>query len=315
MRKPLRVHNLSECGLLNYMTATATLNGKTTPHHDIATVDLNHTSDIYQATSVNDKQRHFETTPKPKRFTELRQRINDKRDMMTELLAASDKPIATLALNFGFGVVVAGNLILSFIGLYDFAIRVMGYPPHIAWLVPVVFDGATICAIGAIYRMRNEPKWRIRSYLWLMYFVPTLCSVAGNVAHAQHNDMSLVAVIGSGVIPIMVSLFFHGLIVVNRETERAKHHVAKKRQPRQSIVQPTQNTLAIIEVGAVANDKPATTPKQRRETTAPNKDRDIARRRVSEGATVGDILTELSFEAGDKSARRRIQRWTADLRR
>lgn len=266
------------------------------------------------------------TTTKPATLSQrLRHALAERRDMMSQLVAAGDSPAMRLTLNGGLAFVAVANFILSFTGLWDFAHRVMHYDTWMAPLVPIAIDGATICAISGMYRMRNA-KMRIRAYMWFAYSVPTVCSIAGNIAHATYRHFETPAIIGSAAFPILLSLFVHFAIVVNRGAERAKHHVAKKRH----------DVVATSATRNSASDVPATSGVVKRATSATRatvsdsdtvatlhttqlatkrSDKELARKLATEHATVSDILIHMSLDPDDKTARRRIERWTADIRK
>jgi hypothetical protein len=277
-------------------SATATLNGTATQHSDtVATLMSQPMSHLSQ---TNDNTVAPATVPSDTFRDKLRQR----RDMMLDLVATSDSRIATLSLRAGLVAVIVVNFTLSFAGIYDYANRAMGY----GWmspLAPIGIDGLTICAIAAMYRMRNA-HWRIRAFTWFAYLIPTGCSIAANVAHASDRHQATVAVAGSATWPTLLSLAIHLSVVVSRHTERAKHNVAKKRPATATPATTpprTATTVANVATPTAAEPPPASDT------------RTYAKRRVAEGATISDIHAELMSQQRGV-ARRTIERWTTDQR-
>lgn len=292
---------------------TATLNGATrhndnvamsqtaTPPSDMDVANSDTTSDIPSDTAT----------------TTWRQKLRQRRDMMTQLVADNDSRLATIALHTGLAIVVVVNFVLSFAGIYDYARHSMGYNLALSPLAPIGIDGLTLCAIAGVYRMRNA-HWRIRLFTWIVYLVPTAISVAMNVGHAtqRHNDTAAVA--SAATWPILLSLAIHLSVVVSRQSERAKHVAKKKRQRQPGTDTSDIPVAATTTVAHEATPKPATTTQtpKRQETTAPattTNDKLVVRQRVANGDDISDILSDMKL-ASDKSARRRFERWTQDIR-
>jgi hypothetical protein len=281
---------------------TARLNGATRHSDNVAMTQPD--SDINVSTS---------DTPSDITTMTLRHRLRQRRDMMSQLVADNDSRIATMSLNAGLGVVIVVNFVLSFAGIYDYARYTMGYNHILAPLAPIGIDGLTLCAIASVYRMRNA-HWRIRAFTWAVYLVPTLVSVAMNAGHASQRHSDNVAIAAAATWPVLLSLAIHLSVVVSRHSERAKH-VAKTKRQRQATATATatQSDVAPTNVATPSTSKTPkmSQPKQRQATS--DSDKTFVRQRVANGDTISDILSDMSL-AGDKTTRKRFERWTQDLR-
>lgn len=199
------------------------------------------------------------------RFAKIRARIADTRDIATELLATGDTWQTQWLIYGGLSAAVIANIVLSFMGLYDYAHRVMHLSPWVAWLVPVGIDALSLGFMGLTYRMRNA-KWHERLYMWLLYFAPTLCSVGANAKHADHRGWSTDAVVVYGLFPVFASLGLHALVFARRKTERAKKRVTRRQATRQPVVPAA--TPPVTPAPTVATPGSDTVTTARRDTVA-----------------------------------------------
>jgi len=254
-------------------------------------------------------------------------------DTATSDTVRQPNPVAKAALLVGLYVVVVGTFTLSFAGLYDYGNNLSQLPLILPAFVPVVIEGLTICAVGAIYILRHAP-FRIRIFSWAVFVVPVSLSVAGNMSHALSRHLPTVAVAGSAAWPIILALATHLVVVTIRYTER----VAPMSQPKpvsRHVVSPATSNIATPVVGidsdnhATATQQPVATAdtgnsattesvRQRHATRKPvatpsDKDREYARRRAAEGATASDIHMELVANGSDIN-KRTIERWTKQVR-
>lgn len=117
-------------------------------------------------------------------------------------------------------VVAVVTFILSFHGLSDYGSRVAGIKGWQSWLVPVGVDGLTLCAVAATFVLRHA-VWRVRAYAWLVFAVAVGASVAGNLSHADQNDLGWQGQIGAAAWPILLAMASHLVIVTRRAIERA----------------------------------------------------------------------------------------------
>lgn len=108
---------------------------------------------------------------------------------------------------------------LSFAGLRDYGLNVAGVPWQLAWLVPIGIDGLTVASIAATFALRQEP-WHVRLYAWLVFFAALAASVAGNLSHAVHRNLSWDGAAGAGAWPALLALASHLVVVTWRRVER-----------------------------------------------------------------------------------------------
>lgn len=127
----------------------------------------------------------------------------------------------------GFVVLIAFTVLvalvtfaLSFYGLEDFGRTGMGLPHWLSPLVPLGVDLFSVCGIAATYLLRFA-RARVRAYAWFVFLVPTLLSVAGNMAHAAHRNLGGAGIVGAAVAPVVLALSAHLVVVVRRHMERA----------------------------------------------------------------------------------------------
>lgn len=246
--------------------------------------------------------------PKQNWRDKARAKLSESRAIAMELVATSDSPKATLALNGGLAIAACANFILSAVGLIDYAERVMHYPAPLSWLVPIAVDGFAICAIGALYRERNAP-WRVRAYLWLVYAIPTACSVGGNVSHGAARHYEDAGVIGAGAFPILLSFAIHIWIGVNRRTERAKKKVERAKPVATATPQPVATDSATTPEPPAPRTAP---PRELRPRHAPTAD--LIRDAYTPGAkapTVKDALARQGVDVPLRTIQRRIKELAA----
>lgn len=104
---------------------------------------------------------------------------------------------------------------ISFVGLRDYGIRLMGLPEPLAPLAPIGVDVFSICGIAATYLLRHAP-WRVRAYAWAVFLVPSALSILGNLAHADAKHLPNSGRVGAAVAPILLALSAHLVIVARR---------------------------------------------------------------------------------------------------
>lgn len=79
----------------------------------------------------------------------------------------------------------AASFVLSFSSLTDLAARTV-WPGNLAWLWPVIVDGAIILATMALVAFSAYPEQRSgRRYFWALLTVGAAVSVSGNAVHAM----------------------------------------------------------------------------------------------------------------------------------
>lgn len=258
--------------------------------------------------------------------------MTENSDTTTSDIVRQPNPVAKLGLLTGLYVVVVGTFTLSFAGLYDYGQNLSQLPLILPAVVPVVIEGLTICAVGAIYILRHAP-FRIRIFSWAVFVVPVSLSVAGNMSHATARHLPTVAVAGSAAWPIILALATHLVVVTIRYTERVapdvSRHPTMRQQaptyvapPTQVVATPATSNDDTISVGsdnvATATNPPVATrqrqPARKPATTsASDKDREHAKRRAAEGATASDIHMELVANGSD-TTKRTVERWTKQVR-
>lgn len=82
-------------------------------------------------------------------------------------------------------VIAAASFVLSFSSLRDLAART-AWPGYLAWLWPVIVDGAIILATMALVAFSAYPEQRpARRYFWILLTVGASVSVSGNAIHAM----------------------------------------------------------------------------------------------------------------------------------
>ncbi|WP_372452696.1 DUF2637 domain-containing protein [Mycolicibacterium goodii] len=85
----------------------------------------------------------------------------------------------------------AASFVLSFSSLCDLAARTV-WPGHLAWLWPVIVDGAIILATMALVAFSAYPEQRgARRYFWALEIIGAAVSVSGNAVHAMLPNPAL----------------------------------------------------------------------------------------------------------------------------
>ena len=85
----------------------------------------------------------------------------------------------------------AASFVLSFSSLCDLAARTV-WPGTLAWLWPVVVDGAIILGTMALVAFSAYPEQRsARRYFWALLIVGAAVSVGGNAVHAMLPNPAL----------------------------------------------------------------------------------------------------------------------------
>lgn len=85
----------------------------------------------------------------------------------------------------------AASFVLSFSSLCDLAARTV-WPGSLAWLWPVIVDGAIILATMALVAFSAYPEQRsARRYFWALLIIGAVVSVSGNAVHAMIPNPAL----------------------------------------------------------------------------------------------------------------------------
>lgn len=100
--------------------------------------------------------------------------------------------------------------VMSFAGLRELALRA-GYPPALAWLLPLIVDGLVITgSLGVVAAsLVGLRTW----YPWMLTWLGVIASVVGNVAVAQDDWLSRAV---HATPPITFALAIEGLIRIYR---------------------------------------------------------------------------------------------------
>jgi hypothetical protein len=215
--------------------------------------------------------------------------------------------LALLGCTIGVGAV---TFVLSFVGLRDFAERVVGFDRTMSWLVPVGVDGLTLCAVAATMIVRHG-RWHVRLYTWSVFGVAVAASVAGNLSHAQALGLTWHGHIGAGAWPVFLALSSHLVIVVRRHMERERPTASVARPGRSPVRQPAATSAPPETTPAVA---PATRPPRsaRRQRTG-GRDNDLTRQQARAAYRRGNTdLSAIATRLG--VSKRSVERYTADLR-
>jgi hypothetical protein len=109
---------------------------------------------------------------------------------------------------------------LSFYGLEDYGRTGMGLPGELSWMVPIGIDLFSLCGISATYLLRNA-RLKVRAYAWTVFLVPTLLSMLGNFAHAEHRALGIAGIGGAAAVPLVLALAAHLVVVTRRNAARA----------------------------------------------------------------------------------------------
>lgn len=243
---------------------------------------------------------------------------------MTDSPAQSDSRRAAYAIliacTIGVGAV---TFVLSFVGLRDYAERVAGYHSSLSWLVPVGVDGLTLCAVAATMILRHA-RWHVRLYAWAAFGIAVAASVAGNLSHAEAQQLSWQGRVGAGAWPVLLALSSHLVIVVRRNMERDRDATEYDAEPQAGPAWADAETpppVATEPAAPVATDddrpvrqEPA--PRAARKATAKargGRSNDLLRQRARRDYLNGDTdLTALAQRL--KVSRRTVERYTDDLR-
>jgi hypothetical protein len=87
----------------------------------------------------------------------------------------------------------SASFVLSFSSLCDLAARTV-WPDHLAWLWPVIVDGAIVLATMALVAFSAYPEQRgARRYFWALLTIGAAISVSGNAVHAMLPNPALPA--------------------------------------------------------------------------------------------------------------------------
>lgn len=114
----------------------------------------------------------------------------------------------------------AGSFALSFAALRDLAARA-GWPPQLAWVWPLIVDGAILMATIAIVALASSTKDpRGRRFFWGVLVCSAAVSIGGNGLHAiLPRSVPLSPWLAAGVAvvpPAMLLAATHGLAVLTR---------------------------------------------------------------------------------------------------
>jgi hypothetical protein len=199
------------------------------------------------------------------------------------------------------GMVVAFTALLgigftmSFHGLYVFGKLVMNWSPGLCALAPIGIDVFSILALLGTFLTRSAER-RIRAYVWTVFAFSVALSVAGNalaevalatrrtgVAGLRFDGSAeqLSALVGAAVWPVFYAVALHTLIVVRRAIDRKR--------------------AAATAAAAAAAD--AARVEEGLEVRAV--------RLAAAGGSVASIREELGLPESD---RRKVERWTKDIR-
>ena len=205
-------------------------------------------------------------------------------------------PIVYWLLIAGTIAVAAFTFVISFVGLRDYGVRLMGLSPQLANLVPLGVDVFSLCGIAATYLLARAPA-RIRLYAWTVFLVPAGLSVAGNLAHAQARDLASAGMVGAAAAPIVLALAAHLVVVVRRQLLRDSLPASQPTPTSEpSFTQPSApETLSPAEAEAAQPRRP--------HNATPDEVRLLALRLLDDGADFAQAATEVGVTA------RTVQRW------
>ena len=107
-------------------------------------------------------------------------------------------------------VLAAAAAVMSFAGLRELAI-LAGYPPELAWLLPLVIDGLVVTgSLGVVAAsLVGIPTW----YPWMLTWLGVIASVVGNVAVAEDDFLSRAV---HATPPLAFALAVEGLVRIYR---------------------------------------------------------------------------------------------------
>jgi hypothetical protein len=117
-------------------------------------------------------------------------------------------------------MIAVGSFALSFAALRDLAARA-GWPPQLAWMWPMIVDGAILMATVAIVALESSTRDpRGRRFFWGVLVCSAAVSIGGNGLHAilpRSAPLSPWLAAGIAVVPpAMLLAATHGLAVLIR---------------------------------------------------------------------------------------------------
>lgn len=162
--------------------------------------------------------------------------------------------------------------VMSFAGLRELALRA-GYPPALAWLLPLIVDGLVITgSLGVVAAsLVGLRTW----YPWMLTWLGVIASVVGNVAVAQDDWLSRAV---HATPPITFALAIEGLIRIYRVGAEA---LVAQQGPTGSPT-PTSQPPTIAEDAPGITEDPVERAAAPDTVAAPGEQRATARERLKE---------------------------------
>ncbi|PXW25229.1 UNVERIFIED_CONTAM: uncharacterized protein DUF2637 [Williamsia faeni] len=114
--------------------------------------------------------------------------------------------------------IATGAFVLSFAALEDLAVQA-GQPEELAWIWPVIVDGAILQATISIVALAPRTGAQsVRRFFWAVLTIAATVSIAGNALHAAVSTVrTLVPLIGAAVAtvaPVSLLAATHGLALL-----------------------------------------------------------------------------------------------------
>ncbi|MBJ7287585.1 MAG: DUF2637 domain-containing protein [Williamsia sp.] len=126
--------------------------------------------------------------------------------------------------------IASGAFLLSFAALSDLAVKA-GQPKTLAWIWPVIVDGAILQATISVVALAPSAETRsARGFFWTVLAVAASVSIAGNALHAAvSTTRTLAPLVGAGVAtvaPVSLLAATHGLTLLLRSARRGEDSTA-----------------------------------------------------------------------------------------
>jgi len=95
------------------------------------------------------------------------------------------------------------------------------------WMLPLVVDGGVVVATSATIALRQN-RW----FAWVLLVMSSMVSVAGNVAHANTHQGTVIAMVIAAIPPVWLLAATHLTVMLSRQGKPAHSENAADPSPR-----------------------------------------------------------------------------------
>lgn len=201
----------------------------------------------------------------------------------------------------------AASLMMSFHSLRDLVQRVEDVHGWLSNVGPVGIDGLQLASLFAIV-ITATARFRVRLYLWVLFFGSIALSVAGNCVDASARHAGTAGIVLSGVWPALLAAATHVVVIAVRWWQESRP------------VATVQETLAPVEDAEPVSAPPAwDTPTGAVEVVGkkpatPAQIQAWARQRYQRGGVSCEAVATAMTAKGYTVSAKQVERWTKDLR-